>query len=284
MGEHGLRAGWSAVIFLAIVVPLGFTATLIPHSSHPGPSLVQESILLAALFIATWVMAKIERRTVWSYGFLDDRKWVRLASGTAVGILLFSLLVAVLWANHLLLFDRVALSGWPALKYAALWGLVFLVVAFFEEGLLRGYLQFTLARGLSFWRAAVILSVIFGIMHLGNAGESLAGALAAAVGGIVFCLSLKLTGSLWWIVGVHAGWDWAEGYFYGAGTSGEVEQGHLFESHPSGNPLWSGGDTGPEGSPYALLIFLLLGLGIWMMWGKENRVGRGRPTPAPAQG
>ena len=108
-------------------------------------------------------------------------------------------------------------------------------------------------------------------MHLGNKGESPAGALAATLGGFVFCLSLKLTGSLWWIVGVHAGWDWAEGYFYGVSDSGEVTHGHLFDSHPIGSPLWSGGSTGPEAIPYVFLVFLLLGLGICLMWGNRHR-------------
>jgi len=95
--------------------------------------------------------------------------------------------------------------------------------------------------------------------------------MVATLGGIVFCLSLKLTGSLWWIVGMHAGWDWAESYFYGVADSGEVAHGHLLDTHPIGSTLWNGGSAGPEASPYVFPVFLLLGLGMWLMWGKRRR-------------
>jgi len=45
---------------------------------------------------------------------------------------------------------------------------VFLLVGLFEEFLLRGYTQFTLARGIGFWLAAVLLSTAFGASHLKN--------------------------------------------------------------------------------------------------------------------
>jgi uncharacterized protein len=28
--------------------------------------------------------------------------------------------------------------------------------------------------------------------------------------GLLFCLSLRRTGSLWWAVGFHAAWDWGQ--------------------------------------------------------------------------
>jgi hypothetical protein len=90
------------------------------------------------------------------------------------------------------------LHGVLAWKYALLWLSAFLIVALFEEGLLRGYLQFTLTRGLTFWWAAAMLSVLFGLLHVGNEGESPIGIFVAIAGGLVLCLSLKLTGSLLW--------------------------------------------------------------------------------------
>ena len=48
---------------------------------------------------------------------------------------------------------------------------MFLLVGLFEEFLLRGYTQFTLARGIGFWPAAVVMSCAFGLIHLRNEGE-----------------------------------------------------------------------------------------------------------------
>ena len=45
-------------------------------------------------------------------------------------------------------------------------GAVFFLVGLFEEFLLRGYSLFTLARGIGFWPAALVLSGAFGLIHL----------------------------------------------------------------------------------------------------------------------
>jgi uncharacterized protein len=87
---------------------------------------------------------------------------------------------------------------------------------------------------------------------------------------MVFCLSLWYTKSLFWAVGFHAGWDWSESYFYGAPDSGMLIQGHLFTTHPVGDPLWSGGMTGPEGSLLSILLPILMAVGMWLWWGKRN--------------
>jgi uncharacterized protein len=42
-------------------------------------------------------------------------------------------------------------------------------------------------------------------------------------------------------------------------------------SHPSGNPLWSGGATGPEGSLLLLPLLIMMATGMWIWWGRKNR-------------
>jgi len=194
------------------------------------------------------------------------------------------------------------------LKYAAIWGCVFLMVGCFEEGQARCYLQFTLTRGINFWWAAGVIacvcallllrskgngvwgvyiiallglapclllhlnkapsagfwqaawltSTLFGAGHTGNNGETWVGIFSAAFIGFVFCVSIWVTGSAWWAIGAHAGWDWAETYFYGTPDSGFVSPGHLLNTSPAGNPLWSGGTDGPEGSLLIIPIVLLI--------------------------
>jgi hypothetical protein len=96
-------------------------------------------------------------------------------------------------------------------------------------------------------------------MHTQNAGESPVGLFAAGLIAMVFCLSLWRTGSLWWAIGFHTAWDWAQSYFYGVADSGSIAEGHLFATHPVGRPIFSGGTTGPEGS---ILIFPVVTLAI----------------------
>jgi hypothetical protein len=113
-------------------------------------------------------------------------------------------------------------------------------------------------RSSGFWCAAWVTSAYFGYMHVANPGETWIGIFAAAFIGFVFCVSVRLTGSAWWAIGCHAGWDWAETYFYGTADSGLTPQGCYLTSTPAGNPLWSGGAVGPEGSVLVLGAIVLL--------------------------
>ncbi len=110
------------------------------------------------------------------------------------------------------------------MKFAAFWGVMFLGVGLFEEFLMRGYMQFTLARSMGFWPAAGVLSIVFGALHLNNPGEAWIGALAAGCIGFFFCLTLRRTGSLWFAVGFHAAWDWGESFFYSFRTTASYRQ------------------------------------------------------------
>lgn len=76
--------------------------------------------------------------------------------------------------------------------------------------------------------------------------------------GTVFCLSLWRTGSLWWAIGFHASWDWAQSFLYGVADSGLIVQHHLLATHPVGKPILSGGATGPEGSIFILPVMAVV--------------------------
>lgn len=110
----------------------------------------------------------------------------------------------------------------------------------------------------AFWQAAWVTSTFFGFYHTSNTGENWIGIFAASFIGFIFCVSVRLTGSAWWAIGCHAAWDWAETFFYGAADSGLQGQGHFLSVTPVGNPLWSGGTDGPEGSLLILGIIPLL--------------------------
>lgn len=283
MGDQGIRAGWSALLFIAIYLILSTlaTATLGRFVSleakgpiSPTLALLQESCDLLALLIATWGMARIEHRPFVSYGYAGEHKAIRFTSGVACGLLGLSVLIGTMWRAGLLAFDGMALTGPMAWKYAVAWALIFLLVGVYEESLLRGYLQYTLWRGIGFWWAAVLLSLAFALWHVRNGGESPLGLLVVGAGGFVFCISLWYTRSLWWAVGFHAGWDWGQTYLYGTPDSGLVAKGHLLASHPVGSPRWSGGLTGPEGSLLILPLLIVMATAMWLWWSRPNKIAQ----------
>ncbi|MFP5210121.1 MAG: type II CAAX prenyl endopeptidase Rce1 family protein [Acidobacteriota bacterium] len=126
------------------------------------------------------------------------------------------------------------------------------------------------APGSGFWQAAWVTSTFFGFLHTGNTGENWIGIAAAGAIGFVFCVSVWVTGSAWWAIGCHAAWDWAETYFYGTADSGLVPKGHLLTSTPAGNPFWSGGADGPEGSVLVFAVILLLLLALIAIYGRRR--------------
>jgi uncharacterized protein len=276
MSKDGIRSGWCALLFVVIYLllnalgtsALGHFVELEPNRPLP-PSFVflQESSDLLAILIAVSIMSWIEGRRLLSFGYTDKHKVVRLLSGAGWGLLTLSGLIAILWQAHLLVFNGLSQSGPAAWRYASTWVVTALMVGLVEESLLRGYLQFTLARGIGFWWAALLLSVAFALWHMSNGGESPVGLVVVGLGGLVFCVSLWYTNSLWWAIGFHAGWDWGQSYLYGTPDSGLLTQGHLLISHPAGNPRWSGGATGPEGSLLMLAIVVAMALGMWLWWG-----------------
>jgi membrane protease YdiL (CAAX protease family) len=280
VGSDGIRAGWGVLLFVLLFIGFGFISSWVLrdllHMSRDrgsalpvGRALVVELAQFLPMFLATAVMAVIERRSLLAYGYQGEARAVRFLSGLVWGLVALSTLVGVLWMAGWLAFDGRLLSGSAIWKYGFEWGVLFLLVGFFEESTLRGYLQFTLSRGIGFWWGALLLSFLFGFSHGVNPGETPVGLFAAGAVGLVFCLSLWYTGSLWWAVGCHASWDWAESYFYGTSDSGLTMQGHLFSEHPTGSRLWSGGTTGPEGSLLVLGLLAVMALLMWLWWGRR---------------
>jgi hypothetical protein len=281
-GPHGLRAGWSMLIFIAVLVGLAFgvgaiVSHILTHRPHRGAAMppalgmINEAVQLLILLAATFVMSRIEHKSVLTYGYQGRARAVRFFSGLIWGFIALSALVFSLWKLGYLDFNGIALGGEPALRFAAEWGVMFLLVGLFEESIMRGYMQFTFTRGVGFWWGALVMSFLFGFGHGHNPGESPIGLVAAGAIGFVFCLSLWYTGSLWWAIGFHAAWDWAESYFYGTADSGLIVQGHLFREHPAGPLLWSGGTTGPEGSVLILPLIALMALFMFLWWGRRTR-------------
>jgi membrane protease YdiL (CAAX protease family) len=143
------------------------------------------------------------------------------------------------------------------LRFGVLWTLVFILTGIFEEFAVRGYPQFTLTRSVGFWPAAVITSLILAVAHVGNSGEAMLGLIGVFAVGLLACLMLRRTGDLWFPIGFHFSWDYAESFIFGVPDSGNVAAGHLLSTQMHGSRWLTGGSVGPEGS---LLAFVVLGL------------------------
>jgi uncharacterized protein len=280
MGPNGIRAGWRLAIFLMIfagflIIP--FAISHIPAVRNqlqsqpkdvftPTTVIFGEGINVVGLVLCAFIMTKIEKRSFADYGLpLDQAFGWHFWAGIPLGFAMLSLLLSIIAAFHGFSLAGMALSGAGAVKYGFLYAIVFILVGVFEEFSFRGYMQSTLASGVGFWPAAIILSIVFGAIHLRNPGEAIFGGIMAGSFGLLAAFALHRTGNIWLPIGMHASWDWGETYFYGTPDSGLLAQGHFLNSSFHG-PRWlTGGSVGPEGSwlVFGVLIVWALIIHLW---------------------
>jgi membrane protease YdiL (CAAX protease family) len=255
--------------------------------------LLDHTIELAAILIFCSVAARLEHRPFGAYGLPRPPAFrARFWQGAVAGLVSLSVLVLALRAAGAIHVGPPSTSALVAAGFGLAYAVVFVVLAVREEFLYRGYGQLTLTEAAGFWPAAVVTSAWFAATHAGP-NESAIGLANAAIFGLLACLTLRWTGSLWLAVGFHASWDWGETYFYGVADSGHAAApGHLLTATVSpGAPTWmSGGRVGPEGS---LLCVALLGL-LAILCARLLRGGRGPaatvqplpviPAPRPPAG
>lgn len=292
VGDDGLRAGWSIVLFSIFVALLTIGLVLIVRALHlgsfaagagakPAATILQEVLSLIAVGVAALLMSLIERRRFGRYNLAAPAPVPDFVKGLISGIAMLSILVGLLDLAGGIAFQGIALSGGAIVSYGVEWLIAFLLVALFEEFAFRGYLQFTLARGITgiiraispdnraaptigFWVAGIVLSIVlFAVAHMMNGGETPMGIVSVSMAGLLFMFSLWWTGSLWWAIGFHCTWDWAQSYLYGVADSGMVSKGHLLVTHPIGAELLSGGTTGPEGSILVVPVVLVAIAIVW---------------------
>src|ERR1700732_3497324 len=235
-GPSELRAGWRLLIFLCIVSTLvkannRMVGRLLPGVDTTTLFLENEVVDFLIFLFGSWIMGRIEHRTMADYG-LPWRQTFRMQfwQGAAIGFSAITGLLVAMRLAGVFNFGTIALHGKHIWRWAAVYALVFILVALREEFRARGYALYTLTAGIGFWPAAIISAAIFGYGHRGNSGEDWIGLFNAVLFGLLACFLLRRTGNLWMPIGVHMAFDWGETYFYGVADSGNVLPGHLLNS------------------------------------------------------
>jgi uncharacterized protein len=285
-GEHGLRAGWRFGLFVALFAGGGQVLNWALERLHLADraftwsGLLQGEVEDLALVAAVaWVISKIAREPYSSYGLpLIRGSGGLFLKGLWWGFVPSVLILAPIYLAGGCSFHGVALPWRDLAFYAAAWALAFIAVGFAEEFLFRGCALKTLAEGIGFWPAAVILSSIFGLVHLiFKPHEDWIDPLSISLYGIFWCLTLRRTGSLWFAVGFHAASDYTDMVVFAepnSGNDGLPLTGHLLDVRFHG-PDWMTG--GPRGTEASLFVFAVLaGLFFFFDRAYPARTGSGR--------
>jgi membrane protease YdiL (CAAX protease family) len=203
LGGQGLRAAWSILLFVILMVLFASLAGFVVVKAHllnpkehlftAGAAFFGEFTVFVGILGAAAVVALIERRrSLLAFNLTGPRCIPRFFSGLAAGFLALSALVGALTWGGWMHFGPIALSGAEIFKFGALWAAAFLLVGCVEEGSFRCYLQFTLTRGINFWWALGIVAALCADLLLRSKGNGVWGVYIFALMGLFPCLMLQV--------------------------------------------------------------------------------------------
>jgi hypothetical protein len=271
-GPWGLRSGWRLLVFNAIFLLFSLAVTWIARRIY-GPSepewtvqifLVARIASLLIALLSVWAMAKIERRSFAQYGFSRQGAFGKpFWEGALWGILSVSAAVFLisLWGGYSI--RGIALQGGEIFLFTILWALAFCIASVFEELVFRGYELFTLATGIRFWPAAVILSAVFGfyLHYVMKPNETWVDGLSVSLIALFLCLTVRRTGNLWFAIGWHFAFNFGALFLFGfpnTGNKGLPVPKHFFEAMIQGPQWLTGGPMGAEASLFIFPVILVL--------------------------
>lgn len=176
-----------------------------------------------------------------------------LAMGLCVGGLLIVLIIGPMWG-----------AGWVTITASP----VTHIAESVKQAVQSGVIEEVLMRLIIFrllWRAAgllpalILTALLFGGLHMSNPDATLFAALCLVAGEGIGTGLYLLTGRIWMSIGMHAGWNFAQGWIFGSAVSGlEFFVGGPFQTRPTeGVPMiLSGGGFGLEASLTTLVVSL----------------------------
>jgi hypothetical protein len=283
-----VRSGWKVLAFALLWALLSDLARLLhPAGAAAPPGWLPHEWFGAATVLAASAVCLRAEGAPWSgIGLRLDRRWVLqalLGAALGLGLMVATALAArAFGAFHWVRTPDAGVAG----AVLGLW--IYLAVAVHEELLFRGFPYFRLQSGAGPVPALLATSALFALAHGQNPGMAGAVRIWALVNiglaGLLLGLCAWRTGSLALPVGVHLGWNWAQGSLLGFGVSGTEARGWWTPVFHEAPPWLAGGDFGLEASlPCALLTAsACLALVAWPRRRPDPPSGDPATGPAPA--
>lgn len=256
-GNRFLRFPLSRIALAIISIAIPFAVVATPFNLFVTDKSLKKAgaVVLAAVVLSAYgaYVRIVERRAVTE---LSRTHLIReLSGGLLLGTVLLSLTMGVLAA--LGAYRLTGINGW--------WFMVatvpaFVLAAVLEEVVMRGVVFRILEQWLGSWSALALSAALFGLLHLLNPGATLVNATAVMLeAGILLAAAYMLTRSLWFCIGVHFAWNFAQGGIFSASVSGGATEG-LLQGRLVGPEWLTGGRFGPEASVVALAVCATTGV------------------------
>jgi hypothetical protein len=177
-----------------------------------------------------------------------------LIIGLLIGGVMIVLIVGILWAAGWVTVTPTPITRVvESIKQAVQSGVI-------EELLMRLIVFRLLWRATAVWPALILTAMLFGALHLWNPDATLFSALCLVAGEGIGAGLYLLTGRVWLSMGMHAGWNFTQGWIFGTVVSGlNLFAGGPLQTRPvpGVSEMLSGGGFGPESSVAALGVSLI---------------------------
>ncbi|MGA3037110.1 MAG: type II CAAX endopeptidase family protein [Vulcanimicrobiaceae bacterium] len=240
------------VVFTAIIIGVQWLA----QQAHAPNLAIAVVIFVLAIAVYAGYERFVERRTPKE---VAPKRFARLTFlGLLVGLAIFSITIGII---ALAGGYRIAGSSWSNALIVAF--IAMLAEAAVEEIVFRGFIFRTCRDLWGTWIAIAISGVIFGALHAFNPHATVVSSIAIAVeAGVLLAVAYVVTESLWFPIGIHAGWNFAESTIYGTNLSGNTVHHSFFSSTMAGPEVLTGGSFGPEASIVAVAVCLVASLAL----------------------
>ncbi len=279
-GESRLRAGWRVLahtvgynIFLVCLTIPAFIPVLVFNIS-PQSLWLNEIIAILAVTPAVFLARRfLDRRSIVSLGLKRNGQTILdLLAGIIITFVMMGIIFGLEVMAGWLRFESFAweseLVGSVAISVVGSF-LLFILVAWQEELLFRGYRLQNITEGLNPIWGVVISSLWFGAVHFFNPHATVISSAGIFLAGLFLAYGYLRTGQLWLSIGLHIGWNFFEGVVFGFPVSG-LDIYALTRIRVSGPDLWTGGAFGPEAG-LIVLPGLLIGAGLIFLYTRHRR-------------
>ena len=259
-----------------IYSPLLILGALPDNTSPVGKALyllVFFAINLTPTGLLLWAWVSLyEKRPLHTLGFEKNRGLSRFVHGLFMGTIMFLAVVLLLRITGSL---QIGAFTWTALGGVLLVLPGWILQGSLEELVMRGWLMPVVGLRSRPWVGVLLSSLVFAVLHLLNPGVSLLSAINLALAGLMFALVALWEGGLWTACGLHAAWNWVQGWLGFAVSGNLLKSPVLVQLSTHGSPLFTGGAFGPEGGLPNTIVNLAACLVFgWLIYRKNRKSGQ----------
>lgn len=249
------------------------------------------ALLLGGFCLVLMTIDKVEQNPLAAMGLSMRVPWKHQAiQGVLLGAALVTIAVtAIAIGGDLRMTTRLT---WHSIAAAVIVLVVLVAGALAEELMFRGYPFQRLTEAIGAAGAVIVLSALFGAVHLLNPHATFWGAVNTALVGVLLSLAYLRTRALWMPWAIHFSWNATLGLVFGLPVSGLSQFSVLIRSRAQGPGWLTGGSYGIEAS-VAGAIVIVLGIAILLVVTRQMPLriagyslspgGQGCGTQAPSE-